>query len=112
MFWMNLQLVYIHGITRVCWIRLKHLRDLGNSVLVVEHDEETIRSADWILDLGPGAGVHGGEIVAEGTIETILAHPKSLTGAYMSGRKKVPMPKKLHPRNGKMLKIIGAGQII
>ena len=87
---------------------LKHLRDLGNSVLVVEHDEETIRSADWILDLGPGAGVHGGEIVAEGTIDTILAHPKSLTGAYMSGRKKVPMPKKLHPRNGKMLKIIGA----
>jgi len=87
---------------------LKHLRDLGNSVLVVEHDEETIRSADWILDLGPGAGVHGGEVVAEGQIDTILAHPKSLTGAYLSGRKKVPMPKKLHPRNGKMLKIIGA----
>jgi excinuclease ABC subunit A len=87
---------------------LKHLRDLGNSVLVVEHDEETIRSADWILDLGPGAGVHGGEVVAEGTIDSILAHPKSLTGAYLSGRKKVPMPKKLHPRNGKMLKIIGA----
>ena len=87
---------------------LKHLRDLGNSVLVVEHDEETIRSADWILDLGPGAGEHGGKVVAEGTLETILAHPHSLTGAYLSGRKKVPMPKKLHPRNGKTLKIIGA----
>lgn len=87
---------------------LKHLRDIGNSVLVVEHDEETIRTADWILDLGPGAGEHGGKVVAEGTVETILAHPQSLTGAYLSGRKQVPMPKKLHPRNGKMLKIIGA----
>jgi excinuclease ABC subunit A len=87
---------------------LKHLRNQGNSVLVVEHDEETIRAADWILDLGPGAGEHGGEVVAEGTVEDILAHPKSLTGAYLSGRKQVPMPKKLHSRNGKMLKIIGA----
>ena len=87
---------------------LKHLRDLGNTVLVVEHDEETIRSADWILDLGPGAGLHGGEVVAEGTVEDILANHKSLTGAYLSGRKQVPMPKKLHPRNGKSLKIIGA----
>ncbi len=87
---------------------LKRLRDLGNTVLVVEHDEETIRAADWIVDLGPGAGVHGGELVAEGTVDDILASPKSLTGAYLSGRKKVPMPKKLHPRNGKMLKIVGA----
>ncbi len=87
---------------------LKHLRDLGNTVLVVEHDEETIRAADWILDLGPGAGVHGGELIAEGNVEAILSNPKSLTGAYLSGRKQVPMPKKLHPRNGKTLKIIGA----
>ncbi|HPS41687.1 MAG TPA: excinuclease ABC subunit UvrA, partial [Anaerolineaceae bacterium] len=87
---------------------LMQLRDQGNSVLIVEHDEETIRSADWILDLGPGAGEHGGEVVAEGTLEDILAHPKSLTGAYLSGRKKVPVPKTLHPRNGKALKIIGA----
>jgi excinuclease ABC subunit A len=87
---------------------LKHLRDLGNSVLVVEHDEETIRSSDWILDLGPGAGEHGGRVVAEGTVESILNNPNSLTGAYLSGRKKVPMPKKLHPRNGKILKVIGA----
>lgn len=87
---------------------LKRLRDLGNTVLVVEHDEETIRAADWILDLGPGAGLHGGELVAEGTVEDILANHKSLTGAYLSGRKQVPLPKKLHPRNGKALKIIGA----
>ena len=87
---------------------LKQLRDQGNTVLVVEHDEETIRSADWILDLGPGAGEHGGEVVAQGTVDAILNHPRSLTGAYLSGRKMVPMPKKLHPRNGKALKIIGA----
>ena len=89
---------------------LKRLRDQGNTVLVVEHDDETIRAADWILDLGPGAGVHGGEVVAEGTVEDILANHKSLTGAYLSGRKQVPMPKKLHPRNGKALKIIGASE--
>ena len=87
---------------------LTRLRDLGNTVLVVEHDEETIRSADWILDLGPGAGEHGGWVVAQGTLDDILAHKESLTGAYLSGRKKVPMPKKLHPRNGKALKIYGA----
>ncbi len=87
---------------------LKHLRDLGNSVLVVEHDEETIRASDWILDLGPGAGEHGGRVVAEGTVEAILNNSNSLTGAYLSGRKKVPMPKNLHPRNGKILKVIGA----
>ena len=87
---------------------LKRLRDMGNTVLVVEHDEETIRAADWVLDLGPGAGLHGGEVVAEGTVEDILANKKSLTGAYLSGRKMVPLPKKLHPRNGKALKIVGA----
>ncbi len=87
---------------------LKHLRDQGNSVLVVEHDEETIRSADWIVDLGPGAGEHGGKVVAQGTVQDILSSEDSLTGAYLSGRKQVPIPEKLHPRNGKMLKIIGA----
>jgi len=87
---------------------LKQLRDQGNTVLVVEHDEETIRAADWILDLGPGAGEHGGEVVAQGTVDAIINHPHSLTGAYLSGRKKVPLPKKLHPRNGKTLKIVGA----
>jgi excinuclease ABC subunit A len=89
---------------------LKHLRDQGNSVLVVEHDEETIRSADWIVDLGLGAGEHGGKVIAEGPVEAILANPDSLTGAYLSGRKQVPIPAKLHPRNGKMLKIIGASE--
>ncbi len=87
---------------------LKNLRNLGNTVLVVEHDEETIRSADWIVDLGPGAGEHGGEVVAEGTVEDILANPKSLTGAYMSRRLQVPMPEQRREGNGKSLKIIGA----
>jgi excinuclease ABC subunit A len=87
---------------------LKGLRDLGNTVLVVEHDEETIRSADWIIDLGPGAGEHGGEVVAEGTVDDILASPASLTGAYMSGRLKVPIPEKRRNGNGKSLLIVGA----
>jgi len=87
---------------------LKGLRDLGNTVLVVEHDDETIRTADWVIDLGPAAGAHGGEIIAEGTPEQILAHPKSLTGAYLSGRKKVPVPEERRKGNGKRLSIVGA----
>ena len=87
---------------------LEGLRDLGNTVLVVEHDDETIRTADWIIDLGPAAGEHGGHVIAEGDPEAILAHPKSLTGAYLSGRKRVPVPEKRRTGNGKALKIIGA----
>ncbi|PWH12298.1 MAG: excinuclease ABC subunit UvrA [Anaerolineae bacterium] len=87
---------------------LKGLRDLGNTVLVVEHDDETIRSADWVIDLGPAAGAHGGEIVAQGTPQDILHHPSSLTGAYLSGRKAVPVPAQRRNGNGKTLKIIGA----
>ena len=87
---------------------LKGLRDLGNTVLVVEHDDETIREADWVIDLGPAAGEHGGEVIAEGTPKQILAHPKSLTGAYLSGRKQVAVPKKRREGNGKALKIINA----
>jgi len=87
---------------------LKGLRDLGNTVLVVEHDDETIREADWVVDLGPAAGEHGGRVIAEGTPKQILAHPKSLTGQYLSGRKQVPIPKKRREGNGKSLKIVGA----
>ncbi|MGZ9234655.1 MAG: excinuclease ABC subunit UvrA, partial [Anaerolineales bacterium] len=87
---------------------LKGLRDLGNTVLVVEHDDETIREADWVVDLGPAAGEHGGQVVAEGTPKQILAHPKSLTGAYLSGRKQVEIPKQRREGNGKSLKIVGA----
>ena len=87
---------------------LKGLRDLGNTVLVVEHDDETIRTADWIVDLGPAAGEHGGRVIAEGTPKQILAHPKSLTGAYLSGRKHVAVPRNRREGNGKSLKIIGA----
>lgn len=87
---------------------LRHLRDLGNTVLVVEHDEETIRSADWIIDLGPGAGEHGGELVAEGPVTDIVANPRSLTGAYLSRRLQVPIPDKRRGGNGKRLRIVGA----
>jgi excinuclease ABC subunit A len=87
---------------------LKRLRDLGNTVLVVEHDEETIRASDWIIDLGPGAGSHGGYIVAEGTIDDILANEKSLTGAYVSGRMQVPLPEERRKGNGRKLRITGA----
>ena len=87
---------------------LKGLRDLGNTVLVVEHDDETIREADWVVDLGPAAGEHGGRVIAEGTPKQILAHPKSLTGQYLSGRKQVPVPKERRTGNGKSLKIVGA----
>jgi excinuclease ABC subunit A len=87
---------------------LKGLRDLGNTVLVVEHDDETILTADWVIDLGPGAGEHGGRVIAEGTPQDILAHPKSLTGAYLSGRKHVPLPKKRRTGNGKHITVVGA----
>ena len=87
---------------------LKHLRDLGNTVLVVEHDEETIRTADWIVDLGPGAGVHGGWVIAEGQLEDILKSEKSLTGAYLSQRVSVPLPAERRTGNGKHLRIVGA----
>ncbi len=87
---------------------LKELRDLGNTVLVVEHDEETIQSADWIVDLGPGAGEHGGWVVAEGTVQNILENPRSLTGAYLSKRLRVPTPEHRRGGNGKKLRIIGA----
>lgn len=73
---------------------LKHLRDIGNSVLVVEHDEDAIRTADYIVDMGPGAGVHGGAVIAEGTIKDIMKNKESLTAAYLSGRKKIEVPKK------------------
>jgi len=88
---------------------LRHLRDLGNTVIVVEHDEDAIRSADYVVDIGPGAGVHGGHIVAEGTPADILKHPKSLTGAYLSGKKQIAVPaKRAKPDPKRMLKIEGA----
>jgi excinuclease ABC subunit A len=87
---------------------LKGLRDLGNSVLVVEHDEETIRAADWIVDLGPGAGEHGGKVVAEGVVQEIIDNPASLTGAYLSRRLQVPFPEKRRNGNGKKLRVVGA----
>ena len=87
---------------------LKSLRDLGNTLIVVEHDEDTMREADFIVDVGPGAGSHGGEIVAAGTLEDILACEKSITGQYLSGAKKIPVPTERRAGNGKMLAVRGA----
>ena len=89
---------------------LKHLRDLGNSVIVVEHDEDTIRSADYIVDVGPMAGFHGGKIIATGTVPEIERAENSLTGAYLSGRRKIEIPEKRRPMTDKVLEIIGAKQ--
>ena len=87
---------------------LKHLRDLGNSVLVVEHDEDMIRASDHVIDIGPGAGEHGGKIIAQGTPKEIQDHPTSLTGAYLSGKESIAVPKNRTPVSDKNLKIIGA----
>ncbi len=87
---------------------LKNLRDLGNTVIVVEHDEATIAAADWIIDVGPGAGEHGGKIIAQGTKAQIIKSDKSLTGQYLAGKKSIPAPKKYRSGNGQALKIIGA----
>ncbi|WP_333608275.1 excinuclease ABC subunit UvrA [Arsukibacterium sp.] len=87
---------------------LTHLRDLGNTVIVVEHDEDAVRLADHVIDIGPGAGVHGGYIVAQGTIEQIMAEPKSLTGQYMSGARKIAVPASRTPLTDKWLEVTGA----
>jgi len=88
---------------------LKRLRDLGNTVIVVEHDEEAIRAADWVVDMGPGAGVAGGHLVAEGPPEAIMAHPDSLTGQYLTGRRRIPLPAQRRlGHDGQILRIVGA----
>jgi excinuclease ABC subunit A len=87
---------------------LQAMRDLGNTLLVVEHDEAMIRSADWIIDLGPGAGEKGGEVVVSGTLQDVLNHPVSLTGAYLSGRRRIPIPRQRRPGNGQFLVVRGA----
>ena len=89
---------------------LKNLRDLGNSLIVVEHDEDTMRAADYLIDIGPGAGVHGGQVVAAGTPAEVMANLDSLTGQYLSGKKKIEVPAVRRPGNGKVLKVIGAAE--
>ena len=89
---------------------LKHLRDLGNTLIVVEHDEDTMRAADFIVDVGPGAGSRGGEIVEAGTMEQIIANPRSVTGQYLSGAKKIPVPSSRRAGNGKFLTVSGAAE--
>ncbi|MDN0032172.1 excinuclease ABC subunit UvrA [Oscillibacter ruminantium] len=89
---------------------LKRLRDLGNTLLVVEHDEDTMRAADYLIDVGPGAGVHGGEIVAAGTPEEVMDNPNSLTGQYLSGKRKIAVPEIRRTGSGNFLKVIGASE--
>ena len=89
---------------------LKHLRDLGNTLLVVEHDEDTMRAADYLVDIGPKAGVHGGEVIAAGSVEDVMAEPRSITGQYLSGAKKIPVPARRRPGNGHSLTVRGAAE--
>ena len=89
---------------------IKHLRDLGNTILLVEHDEAVMRTADYIIDMGPRAGEHGGKVIATGTMADIMNCEKSLTGQYLSGRKIIPIPKKRRQGNGKEILIKGARQ--
>ena len=89
---------------------LCHLRDTGNTVIVVEHDEETMTSSDYIVDIGPGAGIHGGHIIAAGTPEEIMKNEASLTGAYLSGRRKIPVPEKRRDGNGEKITVVGASE--
>ncbi|MBQ0065641.1 MAG: excinuclease ABC subunit UvrA [Firmicutes bacterium] len=89
---------------------LKEMRDLGNTLIVVEHDEDTMRASDFIVDVGPGAGVHGGEIIATGTPEDIMACPESITGAYLSGRERIEVPTSRRKGNGKKIRVVKASQ--
>src|SRR5206468_3351043 len=87
---------------------LEHMRDLGNTLIVVEHDEDTMMAADYIIDIGPGAGIHGGNVVAQGTPKEIMNDSKSLTGQYLSGRKFIPVAAERRKPNGKWLEVRGA----
>ena len=89
---------------------LKKLRDLGNSVIVVEHDEETILNADYVVDIGPAAGIHGGEVLYQGDVDGLLKCDKSLTGQYLSGKKRIPVPDKRRAGNGKQITFTGCSQ--
>ena len=89
---------------------LQRLRDLGNTLIVVEHDEDTMRAADYLIDIGPGAGIHGGEVVAAGTPEEVMANPNSLTGQYLSGKRKIPVPAQRRQGNGHFLQVKGAAE--
>ncbi|MBQ1468295.1 MAG: ATP-binding cassette domain-containing protein, partial [Solobacterium sp.] len=88
----------------------KNMRDLGNSLIVVEHDEETMLSADWIVDIGPGAGIHGGEVIANGTPQDIMNTPESITGQYLSGKKRIDTPAERREGSGKVVEVIGAAE--
>ena len=87
---------------------LKNMRDIGNTLIVVEHDEDTMMAADYLIDVGPGAGVHGGQIMAAGTPEEVMANPNSLTGQYLSGEKFIPLPIERRKPDGRFIDVKGA----
>src|SRR4029079_14856191 len=89
-------------------VTLKRLRDLGNTVIVVEHDEDAIRTADYVLDIGPGAGIHGGNIIAEGTVDDIIAAPRSWTGTYLAGELSVSVPQRRAPDPRRQIRVVNA----
>ncbi len=89
---------------------LTRLRDLGNTLIVVEHDEDTIATADWVVDIGPGAGEHGGQVVHSGPVSELLTHPESITGEYLSGRREIPVPDERRPQDGRTVTVVGARQ--
>lgn len=89
---------------------LRHLTDLGNTLIVVEHDEDTMREADYVIDIGPGAGIHGGEIVAQGTLDEIIENENSITGQYLSGKKQILLPETTREGNGSFIEIVKASE--
>ena len=89
---------------------LKKMRDLGNTLIVVEHDEDTMREADWLIDVGPGAGAFGGQIMASGTPEEVAKNKKSITGQYLSGAKSIPVPTERRVGNGRFIEVTGASE--
>ena len=110
MFLMNLVSVFILGIIINSLTLLKNLRDIGNTVLVVEHDPEMMKAADILIDMGPKAGKQGGEIIAKGTFDEVANNPNSLTGKYLSGIKFIPVPEKRNTKRTRVINIIGASE--
>lgn len=89
---------------------LKNMRDLGNTLIVVEHDEDTMMAADYLIDIGPGAGIHGGQVISAGTPEEVMEDPNSLTGSYLSGKKFIPLPPERRKPDGRYIEIKGASE--
>ena len=105
---MSHRLDFISATMNVLIGTLKNMRDIGNTLIVVEHDEDTMMAADYLIDIGPGAGVHGGQIMSAGTPEEVMADPNSLTGQYLSGKKFIPLPIERRKPDGRFIEVKGA----